>query len=237
MVYDCAMRDSGLVHAWFWELPDTLAEDAPAWSEISAAEAARARRFVFAHHAARYVWAHARMRALLGACLDRPPLALRFEENDFGKPRLAGEGVAGLHFNLSHSEGYAALAVRWGAPVGVDIECVRPVEAKVATHFFSPAENAVLSQMRDAEWLAGFYRCWTRKEAILKADGQGLAMKLDTFDVTLTRDDPPALLRFAEDPASLPGWRLLHFEPAADVMGAVALPDAQGAPRLDLTIL
>ena len=90
-----------------------------------------------------------------------------------------------MKFSLSHSKSIAVLAVDHAQPVGVDVEDVRPIEEDVADRHFSATELTDLRGLKGEAWLAGFYRCWTRKEAILKAEGVGLSRALDSFDVSL----------------------------------------------------
>src|SRR6202012_3586769 len=144
-----------------------------------------------------------------------------FYTNAFGKPELRQNGPPfSLRFSLSHSPSIAVLAVTNGEPVGVDVEDVKPIEAEVADSHFSASERSQLNQLRGDAWLRGFYRCWTRKEAILKAEGVGLSRPLDSFDVSLLPDETAQLVgtrrRF-----SYP-WRLHELLPSAGTIGAVA---------------
>lgn len=149
------------------------------------------------------------------------PAELRFEYGDNGKPRLCLDGPV-PHFNLSHAEDQAALAVCWGAEVGVDIEKIRPVERDVAGSFFSAAEIAALEALPGEQWLDGFFRCWTRKEAVVKATGFGLTCSLAAFDVSTASDAPPRLLRLEGDPEASRRWTLFELRPASETIIAVA---------------
>lgn len=193
---------------------------------LSADEHARADRFVQQRHRERYVVAHGAVRCILGQTLGRDPADLAFTVNPWGKPELAGQAPdAGVpFFNLSHTDDLGALAIGWRCPVGVDIETVRPIEPDVAKLSFSPAEQVDLALLHDTDWLQGFYRCWTRKEAVIKALGLGLAQPLDAFDVTLLPDAPPRLLRLEGQPTAPAHWQLAHFQPADDILGAFAAP-------------
>ena len=216
------------VHLWAWLLePATV--DLPAHVEIlTATNLQRMHGFHFAPDRLRYAVAHANLRRILGGYLQRPPEKICFAANRFGKPELADEERSSLHFNLSHTRSIAVLAVAQGQPVGVDVEDVRPIEPEAAAAHFSAAELSDLGTLHGDAWLAGFYRCWTRKEAILKAEGVGLHRALDSFDVGLLLDEPAELLATREC-FSHP-WKLHHLSPAPGTIGALAT--AQSEPRL-----
>ena len=164
------------VDLWLWRRE--LAGDEAA---LSAAEQARAARFAFAHLARDYRAIHARLRAVLARYVNLPAAAIEIGPVEGGKPAMAG----GPFFNLSHSGDWVALGVCRTAAIGVDIEAHRPVETDVAERFFSPAEHQALNGLAAAPWRDAFFRCWTRKEAFVKATGEGLMRPLDRFDVTL----------------------------------------------------
>lgn len=182
-------------------------------------ERARSARFVQQIHQDRFANGRNRLRHILAGYLDTPPQDLQFSYGDNGKPELAGS----LRFNLSHSENHAALAVISNVDIGLDIQQFRSVESDVSKRFFSAAEQRELAQLPAAQWTDGFYRCWTRKEAIVKALGTGLTLELDSFDVTLTPDSPARLTRFATDPAIASALSLHHFDLAPDLVGAIAV--------------
>jgi 4'-phosphopantetheinyl transferase len=215
------------VHLWAWPL-ETVADELSAHIEIlGPAELERMHRFHFAPDRERYAIAHANQRRILGGYLQQPANKIRFRANRFGKPELAAE-AAPLHFSLSHSQNIAVLAVSSRLPVGVDVEEVRPIEPEVAATHFSASELSRLSQLTGDAWLSGFFRCWTRKEAILKAEGVGLHRALDSFDVELLPDAPAQLLG-TRVPFLYP-WRLYDVTPAPGTFGALAT--GQGEARL-----
>ncbi|MBM2294814.1 4'-phosphopantetheinyl transferase superfamily protein [Sulfitobacter pseudonitzschiae] len=202
------------VDLWLWSLEaDTQADRAL----LSPDERARADRFVKARDAALYIAGRSRLRRILAAETGRAPADLRFDYGAQGKPSLQN----GPAFNLSHAGGMAALAVCETGVPGIDIEKIRPVEKEVATRFFSASENAALASLAPDEWLNGFYRCWTRKEAVIKAVGQGLSMPLDSFDVTLAPDVPAALTRIAGGMAK--DWHLTALDAGPGFMAALAM--------------
>lgn len=218
--------EPGDVHVWHVDLAasgDALAE---AVAVLDAEEHERADRFAFADDRRRYVVAHAALRALLAAYLDRPAAALRFDRAPHGKPYLAGQR---LRFNLSHS-GERALVGLSTAEIGVDVQqiCPRRDHRGLARRYFSDQEQAALAILPDELAVPGFYRCWTRKEAYMKATGAGLAMALDSFDVTVAPDAPPALLRAAggeEEPAR---WAFAQLDPGSGYDAALAVEGPLG---------
>jgi 4'-phosphopantetheinyl transferase len=217
---------AGEVHLWAWALEPAAADPSAHAAILDSRELHRMRSFKFARDRARYAVTHANVRRILGVYLNRPPEQVRLQTDRLGKPELAQE--FSLTFNLSHSRSIGILAVAPGEPVGVDVEDVRPIEPEVAARYFSAAELAALNQLRGDDWLTGFYRCWTRKEAILKAEGVGLYRALDSFDVSLPADEPAELLATRED-FRYP-WKLHHLTPAPGTIGALAT--AQPGARL-----
>ena len=178
------------------------------------------RAFHFAEDCARYTLTHANLRRILGAYLHCSPENIHFTANRFGKPQLSGEDASSLQFSLSHSRTVAVLAVTLDEEIGVDVEDVRPIETEVAAAHFSAAELSDLSRLHGDAWLRGFYRCWTRKEAILKAEGVGLQRRLDGFDVSLLPDAPAELLGTRMN--FLRPWKLHDVSPAPETIGALA---------------
>jgi 4'-phosphopantetheinyl transferase len=217
------------VHIWAWSFGSTteLTAAEPADSDLESLdeqERRRTARFYFAPDRVRYSACHASMRRILGSYLERSPGSLVYREAEGGKPELVLEsGQPPLRFNLSHSKSVALLAVSLQAEVGVDVEDIRPIERAVAERFFSPAEVAALAPLDGEEWLNAFYRCWTRKEAILKVEGMGLRTPLDSFDVSLLPDEPAALLATRPESKLTANWHLHHLAPAAGSMAALAV--------------
>ena len=217
------------VHLWAWAL-EPAGVDLSAHIEIlDHQELERMHSFHFAPDRVRYAVAHANLRRILGTYLNQPAERLRFHANRFGKPELTdNDPLSSLNFSLSHSHSIALLAVAHGRPVGVDVEDVKPIEPEVADTHFSATELSQLSGLQGDAWLSGFYRCWTRKEAILKAEGVGLFRALDSFDVSLLADETAELLGTRER-FSYP-WKLHHLSPAQGTIGALAT--AQPRARL-----
>ncbi len=210
------------VDVWIWSL--TVPADVLLRFErsLSDDERQRARRFVSPHHGESYVAGRGRMREILADYIERRPDELRFDYGTAGKPLL--EGIVGApHFNLSHSGNFAALAIA-DRPVGIDIELVRSITDDIAGRFFSPAEVHALRKLPSSEQEAAFFRCWTRKEAFVKALGTGLNYPLSSFDVSVADEPYPRVLRAdAEVTSDVACWRLVNFVPGPGMAGAISL--------------
>jgi 4'-phosphopantetheinyl transferase len=191
---------------------------------LGAEERARAERFHFARDRDRYVASHGMLRSVLGRYAGQPGPALRFAAGPHGKPALALPAGSDLRFNLSHSGDLALLAVARGREVGVDVEQVAErAWMEVARRFFSSREQSLLAELPDGARPEAFFRCWTRKEAYIKARGLGLHANLTAFDVSLAPGEPAALLRAADDPVGPEGWQLVDLAPAPGYAGALAV--------------
>jgi 4'-phosphopantetheinyl transferase len=176
-----------------WEIG--LGIDADAFRDcdsiLTPADRQRAARYRFERDRRRFMTARAGLRSILARYTNRAPQELVFVTSAYGKPRLFGTQ---LEFNLSHSQNVALCAVARN-PVGIDIEYVRPVNdlLQIVGACFSDEEAAVIRQLPEPEQLAAFYRCWTRKEAYLKALGHGLSIALSSFTVSIEQDNPRLL--------------------------------------------
>ena len=211
------------VHVWAWTFSGAEPSD-PDLKILDEQERKRTARFYFAPDKVRFSVCHANMRRILGSYLRKPPESLVYREAEGGKPELVlTEAELPLRFNLSHSKSIALLAVSPDSEVGVDVEDIRPIERDVATRFFSPTEIASLAPLDGEAWFEAFYRCWTRKEAILKVEGMGLRIPLDSFDVSVLADEPAALLAARPRSKLTAPWRLHHLAPAVGSMAALAV--------------
>lgn len=214
------------VHVWFASLA-AGSDPAAAYSEtLTSDEAERASRFRFERDRRRFVVGRGLLRKLLGAYTDSPPGALRFAYGAYGKPELVGGGLA---FNVSHSHDAAVFAVARSGEVGVDIEAFdpRPRDREVAERFFSPAEVRSLLALSPEEQPRAFLACWTRKEAFIKARGDGLSLSLQDFDVTFAPGDEPAVLRTAWSATEPTEWQLCDLSVGCDgYLAALAVHSA-----------
>lgn len=217
---------SNAVHVWRASLAVSASYLRTLEGTLTADECARAERFYFQEHRERFIAGRGLLRNILSRYLDREPAQLRFCYNSYGKPALITEtGTEGLRFNLSHSHDMALYAVTRDREIGVDIERFRPdVEAeKLAERFFSPGEAAALRALPEQLRTEGFFNCWTRKEAYIKAEGRGMSIPLSTFDVSLTPGEPVALLHSQKPPEETSRWSLQALNPAPGYAAALAV--------------
>ncbi len=193
-------------------------------SWLSPDESRRASRFHFERDRRRFVATRGVLRGLLGRYLGVDPSALVFGYGPHGKPAL-GSPWQGLRFNVSHSGGLALLAFATDHEIGVDIEQERPVPEmdSITERNFSPRESAELRLLEERDRRRAFFRCWTRKEAFIKAVGDGLSHPLDAFAVTLAPGEPARLLHVAGDPEAPRRFRLEGLEPADGFAAALAV--------------
>lgn len=213
-------------HVWCLALKGAHSPSAPIRALLDEDELLRAAKFKFELHRNRYIQARSALRKLLGQYLDCPAPSIRFRYSESGKPFLeAPPPPPGFGFNISHSDDVALLAFGWTAEIGVDIEKIRPLSDReeIARRFFAPGEYAVLSMLPLSERDEAFYRCWTRKEAFLKARGTGIFHGLKNFEVSLVADEPARLLKISDAPEQVTEWNLHELAPAPDFLGALAV--------------
>jgi 4'-phosphopantetheinyl transferase len=217
------------VHLWRVRLDSPLGGEV-GWDLLSDDERVRARRFFQEHHRRRFVAAHGVLRRVLAGYTAQAARELRFTVGPHGKPALAESAVSGakLEFNLSHSADLAVIAVAWERPVGVDLERWKHEmdHLALAERFFSPAERASLRQLADrqGDLVHGFFAAWSRKEAYLKARGEGVMRGLHHFDVTLAPDEPARVVADRLDSA-VHRWRMRSFVPEPGYSGAIVVAD------------
>jgi 4'-phosphopantetheinyl transferase len=186
---------------------------------LSEDERARASRFVFPRDRDHFVASRGILRAILGHYLQRPAGAIEFAYEREGKPRLRlRDADAPIRFNLSHSHGLAVYAFSNDREIGIDVEAIRAdvTGEEIAERFFSSRESAELRALPRDRRDEGFFLCWTRKEAYVKARGAGLGIALDSFDVSLTPGLPAELKSIDHG-----RWMLRSFQPAVGYAGAV----------------
>ena len=191
---------------------------------LSSEELRRASRFVRVRDRRRFVACRSTLRRLLAARLKLPPKAVALTSGTFGKPDLAPhQRRSGLRFNVSHCADTAVFGFSWGREIGIDVEAVRvlPDADSIARRFFSEKESNTYFGLDPGDRPLGFFNCWTRKEAFVKALGEGLGFRLDRFDVSLAPGAPARLLRVDEDPGERCGWALSGFALQSGFVGAV----------------
>lgn len=206
----------GEVQLWRVDL-EAIGTDEARWRQLlSSDELARASRFHFSRDRQRFVAARAVLRRILASYLATDPNPLSFSYSTKEKPSLGPVHVgSGITFNVSHSRGIALLAFSRRREIGIDVEQVRrdaDLEA-IARRFFSGREQSQLAALPAEEKVDAFFRCWTRKEAYIKATGDGLSLPLSQFDVSLAAGEKNALLETRPDGSEAGRW-LLQEVPA-----------------------
>jgi 4'-phosphopantetheinyl transferase len=199
------------VHAWLLPLARGETEMAALLEVLSPRQRARAARFRFDRDRHRYVASEGLMRTIVGRYVGVPPGELNFAYGPRGKPSVPD--APWLCFNLSRSHEQALLGVTRQREIGVDIERVRdlPDYELIAQHFFAAGERSALLRLPESGRRQAFFNCWTRKEAYVKAIGDGLYSALDSFEVSL--GEPVRLISVGGDPAGAARWRVVA-EPA-----------------------
>jgi 4'-phosphopantetheinyl transferase len=229
-----ADSESEILQVWKLDLKPSPAAVCARWAaNLSLAEAERAGRFIREEDRARFVCGRGALRTLLGTRLGLSPRAVPLQAGASGKPELPAEIAPRIRFSISHSGEVVLVALSADADVGVDVELLRPLPdaLALATRFFSPSESATLEALPHQDQLKAFYRFWTRKEAVLKASGQGISHGLAHVEVS--GDAIPAMRCMDGDPNAGDQWTLCELEPAPDHLGAVAVhrPGAELAFR------
>jgi 4'-phosphopantetheinyl transferase len=192
---------------------------------LSTDEIERAERFRFGRDRARFILARGTLRTLLGHYLGADPASLSFSHNDYGKPALAGEWTgSGVNFNLSHSHEVVLYAFARGRAVGIDVEHVRPELSgeDIAARFFSAPETEALRSQPPNTRPSAFFSCWTRKEAYIKARGEGLSYALDRFAVSVDSGAQDVVLDVFGDAAESRRWTIISLLPDEGYVAALA---------------
>jgi 4'-phosphopantetheinyl transferase len=213
------------VHVWHApvNIPPAAIEDAQRL--LSPDERARANRFRFDRDRVRYVATRAILRRLLAHYTDRPPQDLAFDVSPHGKPAL--RGADWLKFNVAHSHELALFAFARLRSIGIDVEWNRHLDdlLAVARSFCSPVEYATLCGLPADLRLAAFYRCWTRKEAYVKARGEGFSLDPRNFSVTPLREQGGHVAIEADRLEEGRRWRLEDVRTSAGYSAAFAVED------------
>jgi 4'-phosphopantetheinyl transferase len=207
------------VHVWTAYLECEPAVLQRLETTLSPDERARAARFVFPRDRDHFIAGRGILRNIVAQYTRQPAVDLAFTYQAEGKPRLRlRESDPDLRFNVSHSHGVAVYALACDREVGIDVEAVRSDVAAedIAARFFSAIELAEFRELPFEHRDEGFFLCWTRKEAYVKALGGGLSIPLDSFSVSLTPGMSETLVS-----ADRERWTLRSFRPAAGYVGAV----------------
>jgi 4'-phosphopantetheinyl transferase len=214
------------VHLRRVDLEAIYAEESRWEKLLSTDERERAFRFRFPRDRQHFIAARAMLRTFLGKYLGVAPAALSFSYSEKGKPRLSqNHAENGVTFNLSHSGGVALYAFSLHRELGVDVEHIRrdfEVEA-IARRFFSMHEQKQLAELPAEDRPEVFFRCWSRKEAYIKATGDGLSLPLSQFDVSLDPGNTDALVTTRPNAAEAARWRLTDVSAGSDYAAALCV--------------
>lgn len=212
------------IHVWRASLDQPTEQVRGLAESLSADERERAARFHFERDQRRFVVGRGVLRAVLGSYLEIPASHIQLSYGPQGKPVLFSDSgqVSSLHFNLAHADGLALYAVTRDRELGIDIERIRPIPetARIAEQFFSAQEREALAALPEEQRQEAFFRCWTRKEAYLKAVGEGLARPLDQIQVSLAPGEPARILGDSQEAER---WCLREVIPADGYIAALAV--------------
>jgi 4'-phosphopantetheinyl transferase len=216
------------VHSWRASLDVPPETSARLYATLTFDERNRSARFRFERDQQRFIVAHGVLRDLLGRYLQTQAGRISYVYNAFGKPGLSPEFGGRLKFNLSHSSGLALIAITADSNVGVDLEYIRAQSdcAEIARRFFSAAEVDQLNALPNDLYAEAFISCWTKKEAYLKARGDGLAIPLNSFSVplkTASAHSPVDLYVASNDIVPAKRWSFYTLQPAPGYIGALAI--------------
>jgi 4'-phosphopantetheinyl transferase len=213
----------GVVHLWQRRLDASAEEVSACYQLLSREEQERVLRFRVERPRNEFILTRATLRVLLAQYLGNTPQDVRFRYTVRGKPVL--EAKSGLCFNVSHTDGLALMGFVKQRAIGIDVENIRrAVDAeRLAERFFSEREVKALRSLQRDELQTAFFRCWTRKEAYIKARGDGLSLPLDHFDVSIIRNEQDALLATRPDPAEAHRWMLCEVPIGPGYTAALAV--------------
>jgi 4'-phosphopantetheinyl transferase len=215
------------VHLWMWSLEASEKQRTRYLHLLSEDEKAALFRRRFERDRVARLVARANLRRVLGSYLSISPEEISFSYSPYGRPSLSGEVAYPLStqfdFNLSHTRTTAIAAVTRKLTAGVDIEDVRPIEISSAKQIFSPEEQLALSSLTPEQSLRAFYRCWTRKEAIAKAEGFGFCMDMTSFSVSLGPTEEPRIL--AKGSILSREWILRDIPVSSDSVATLAISE------------
>ena len=223
----------GEVHIWTARADPMAAPSVDFEVMLSQAERDAANRFRFKKHSLMYVFAHGVLRDILSAYLRTGAAGIRFSRGAFGKPFLVDNGMrAPTSFNMSHSGNTVLIALAPGQCIGVDVEMIRPLAdfGLIAKSHFTPGERGILFRHAPEDQVREFFRCWTRKEAFIKAVGKGLSIPLNSFDTSIPAGERGRRLARTPDAPEIDSWWLADLELPCGYVGAVVVE--KGCDRL-----
>lgn len=214
---------SGEVHIWSTSIKTASFELDMLWRVLSEDERKRVNQFYFDRDRIRHIVAHGVLRFILSIYCDSDPHEHHFHQNSYGKPALAENYH--LRFNMSHSGDQVLYGITWECEIGVDIEKIRPFEnaEQIVERYFSHHEKRAFLEFPAHKKEVAFFAIWTRKEAYIKAQGQGLSLPLDQFTISFLPDEPVRLIETKHNKKERKRWSLHNISIHPDYLAAVAV--------------
>ena len=214
------------VHCWRACLDLDASQFRAMRQNLSEDERLKARRFHFPKDSNRFIAARVILRSILSRYVNVEPNELSFHYTHHGKPELIQKrSHRTIRFNVSHSQNVALYAFTWDRNIGVDIELICPdfADMEIAERFFSTKEVAEIAALPKTTQVNAFFACWTRKEAFVKARGEGLSLPLDQFDVSVTPGNPARLLETRWDCGEASRWSMSKLDVYTGYAAAIAV--------------
>lgn len=221
---DILQLHHGEVHTWRVWLDLSSHEIDTMQVTISEPEMDRAEKFHFLKDRNRFIAAHSYLRQILAKYLELEPEEIRYTYNEHGKPEFDSD-FSQMRFNLSHSEFIGLIAVSKMSRIGIDIERIKQqvnIE-EIAKRFFSSGETKKILSLSESERNEAFFRCWTQKEAYIKALGVGMLMSLNQFEVSFEPGIPPKIKHIDGDEGEAARWNMYHINPNEGFIGALVV--------------
>ena len=218
------------VDVWFVPLQSPDHDYDALFETLSQDERQRAERFYFEIHRRRFVIGRGVLRGILSRYLGIAAGEIQFEYGPQGKPLLRGVGSdLLLSFNASGSNDLAAYGVTREREIGIDVEWMHPDRScdRIVERFFSEGEKRAYHEVNGPEKEAAFFQSWTRKEAYIKAIGDGLSRPLNSFELTLAPGEPPRVVGDDRDPEAVSRWTIRDLQPAEEYAGALVISGAE----------
>lgn len=214
------------VHIWRFSI-ESLDEHSDSFARtLSDDERTRAKHYHFLRDRTKFLVRRGMLRVILGRYLSVEPNRIQFDHGTYGKPRLASKFDSDrLEFNLAHSHNLAVYAFTRKRRIGIDLEKIQPLPnlEQISSQFFTSQESEKIQRLDGNARLLAFYHCWTRKEAYVKAIGNGLTHPLDQFQVSVEPTQPARLVRVKGQSQETARWSFKSFVPASGYVSALAV--------------
>ncbi len=230
---NCVIPDlqPDIVNVWIRTLQVSSAIESTCFEVLTSEERERAARYRVGRPRNDFILTRGTLRFLLARHVGMTPQELSFRYSEYGKPVV--DGPFDLRFNVSHTDGLALIAIARAREIGIDVEKINaaPDARKLAERFFSVRERHFLECLSGEELQAAFFRCWTRKEAYVKARGEGLSLPLHQFDVSVAPNESRALLATRPDPSEAGHWMLQDLPVSHGYVAALAVAETTDEKR------